>query len=310
MKSFKYSLIIGAFVSVALVGCLKDDAYDKRENQAAESHEGGKQNVVSIALTATTTGNHLQLAFAQSSKDTTFNAIPVSLGGQPATEDIQVTLMLNPALLGSYNADNGTAHEQAPSNLYTILNPGSATAGYVVTIPKGANTGYLQVKLKPSNFLGFDYALGMQISSVTSGYLIASNLSTGILAIGVKNQWDGIYSYKGFTLRAGDASLTGNFFSKEMTLITKGATSVGFGSAPLWGDGNSGIAIGNPVLTFDPTGTPPYPVTIYSPEGAKNAPGYNSRYDPTTKTFYISMTWGAGPASRLSTDTLTYLRSR
>ena len=310
MKFFKYSLIIPIILSVALPGCLKDDAFDRNENQAVESHNGGKQNVVSIALTATTTSNHLQLAFAQSSADTTFNAIPVSLGGQPATEDVQVKLALDPALLGSYNADNSTAHEEAPSNLYTVVNSGDSATGYVVTIPKGSNTGYLQLKLKPSDFLGFDYAIGVQISSVSTGYLIASNLSTGIVAIGVKNQWDGVYSYKGYSLRAGDASLTGYFMDKELSLVTKGATSVGFGTSPLWGDGNSGIAIGNPVLTFNPTGASPYPVTIFSPEGAKNDPGYASHYDPDTKTFYISMTWGAGPAKRLSTDTLTYIRPR
>jgi len=51
-------------------------------------------------------------------------------------------------------------------------------------------------------------------------------------------------------------------------------------------------------------------VTITSAGGAYNNPGYTSVYDPGTKTFFISFTWGAGPSSRLSTDTLSYLGPR
>jgi hypothetical protein len=270
----------------------------------------GAQNVVYIGLTATSNDNHLQLAFEKSDADTTFDAVPIQIAGGEAKEDIQVTLAYDPAILGDYNTANGTTHEEAPASLYTVLNEGDSAGGYIVTIPKGSSTGYLQIKLKPNDFLGFDYALGLKIVGVPKGYVISTNFNTGILAIGVKNEWDGIYSYKGFTLRAGDATLTGNFSGKQMPLITKGAASVGFGGYALWGDGASGIAIGFPVLSLDLSSGPPYPVTITSDGGAYNAPGYDSRYDPDTRTFYISYTWGAGPASRLSTDTLTYIGPR
>jgi hypothetical protein len=308
MKFLNSLFFLSTALSMLVSGCLKDDAYDNHEIQS--TRPDGAQNAVYIALTATSNSNHLQLAFEKSDADTTFDAVPVTLAGNAATEDVQVTLIYNPALLGNYNADNGTTHEEAPTDLYTVTNPGDAQAGYVVTIPKGSNTGYLQLKLKPNDFLGYDYALGLQIASVSSGYLISTNYNTGILAIGVKNEWDGIYSYKGYSLRAGDPTLTGNFSGKEMPLVTKGATSVGFGSIPLWGDGNSGISIGNPVLTLDLNSGPPNPITITSDGGAYNYPGYDSRYDPASKTFYIGYTWGAGPSARASFDTLTYLRPR
>ncbi|MBS1745625.1 MAG: DUF1735 domain-containing protein [Bacteroidetes bacterium] len=308
LKNIKFLSVTVAMSAVVFSGCLKDDAFDNHEIQSVAPD--GAQNAVYIGLTATSNSNHLQLAFEKSDVDTTFDAIPVQIAGGEATEDIQVTLAYDPAILGDYNTANGTTHEEAPTSLYTVTNTGDSINGYVVTIPKGSSTGYLQIKLKPNDFLGFDYALGMKIVSVSKGYLISSNFNTGILAIGVKNEWDGIYSYKGFTLRAGDNTLTGYFSGKQMALITKGATSVGFGGYALWGDGASGIAIGFPVLNLDLTSGPPYPVTITSDGGAYNDPGYNSRYDPDTKTFYISYTWGAGPASRLSTDTLTYVGPR
>jgi hypothetical protein len=299
---------LAVILSAVFASCLKDDAFDNHEIQSVRPD--GPQNAVYVGLTATSNSNHLQLAFDNSDADTTFNAVPILLAGGTAPQDIQVTLAYDPAILGDYNTANGTMHEEAPTSLYSVLNQGDSVNGYVVTIPKGQTTGYLQLKLKPSDFLGYDYALGLKIVSVTSGYIISSNFNTGILAIGVKNEWDGVYDYKGYALRAGDATLTGYFSGKTMDLITKGTNSVAFGSLALWGDGNSGIGIGNPLLTIDNSSAPPYPVTVTSDAGAYNLPGYNSRYDPTTKTFYIAFTWGAGPAARQSIDTLTYTGPR
>lgn len=302
-----YSKITGLLAAaVFFAGCLKDKDYEDGKIQSLRSL--GDQKVVSIGLTAASTDNHLVLVFDNVDKDTSFELVPIQLPSR-ATEDVKVSVTLNPALIGDYNGLNGTVHDVAPDNIYTILNPAD-TSGYIVTIPKGSYTGYLSLKINPRSFLGNDYAIGFQISKVPAGYLISSNLGSGVAAVAIKNDWDGIYSYKGYSLRGGDASLTGNFSGKEMSLITAGATSLSFGSLAVWGDGNSLIGIGNPVLEIDNSGTPPYPVNITSSGGAINAPGYNSRYDPDTKTFYISFTWGGGPSSRLSTDTLTYLRPR
>lgn len=311
MKSYmKINLLLLVMLTIAATGCLKDKDYDDGVIQSLRSR--GTQKVVEMSLTATSNLNYLNIAFDNEDKDTTFDLIPVTLAdAKPAPEDIRVTLVPNPALIGSYNADHETAHEEAPANLYTVLNPAAPGGGYVVTIPKGSNTGILELKINPRNFLGFDYALGFQISKIEpAGYIISTNLGSGVVAIGIKNEYDGIYDIKGYALRAGDASLTGNFTDREMPLVTSGATSVRFGTLALWGDGNSQISIGPPNLQINTAAPAPYPVTITSSGGATNAPGYTSRYDPDTRTFYISFTWGAGPAARLATDTLTYNRPR
>src|SRR5690349_9870654 len=113
-NSLKYTLVFLSLISITLWGCLKDDSFDNHQSESVAGD--GNQKVVSMAITATNTTNHLQMAFDKSDVDTTFNAIPVTLAGQPATEDIQVTVVYNPALLGDYNAANGTAHEEAPTN--------------------------------------------------------------------------------------------------------------------------------------------------------------------------------------------------
>lgn len=306
MKKYLLTLVT---LSALLTGCLKDKNV---EDQVYGLQGLEDRNLIELSLTPLTTDNFLAISLNSTNTDTTMNLIPVTFASNKvAEEDIKVILEPAPALIGDYNATHETTIEEAPSTVYQILNPVATGGGYVVTIPKGSRTGYLQIKFKPSNFLGFDYGVAMKISRIENpGYLISKNFATGIVNIVIKNQWDGVYSYKGYSLRAGDATLTGYFSGKEMPLVTSGSTSVTFGKLALWGDGNSQIGIGNPKLFINTSQPAPHPVTISSDGGAYNAPGYTSRYDPATKTFFISFTWGAGPAARLSTDTLTYLRAR
>lgn len=328
MKSLKHSFLIPVLLSVSIFGCLKDKGYDDRDNQAGETHNGGNENVISVALTATTTSNHLLLALDQSSNDTTLNAIPVTLAGQAAKEDIQVTLMLDPALLGSYNADNGTAHEEASSSVYSVVNAGDSATGYIVTIPKGSNTGYLQIKLVPSNFLGFDYAIGVQISSVSPGYLIASNLSTGILAIAVKNLWDGRYQlvqrqtgWAAYGIADGET----NTWPSDVSIVTASAVSDDFSTAeggnlqPAFTPGGGTTVFGatSPRFTFDPATNALVSVTNTSPDDGRgrtlslNPAVTDSRYDPSTKTIYAAYIMKqTGRPNQFIYDTLTYLGSR
>jgi len=301
---------------VTMTGCLKDKNYDDGINQSIHSDNKDLQKVVEISLTTTNTTNYLSLSFDKSPRDTVINLIPVSLaGGIVADQDIKVVMVKNASLIGDHNANSGASSAEAPANSYTVQNPASSDGtGYVVTIPKGQSMAFLSIKMIPNTFLGKDYAVGYQIARIeTPGYLVSSNLSRGVVSIGIKNEYDGIYSLKGYTLRAGDASLTGYFTKAEWPLVTSGATSVAYGATPLWGDGNSGIAIQRPNLSINTAAPLPggaFPVTISTSDPVFNNPGYQSKYDPATKTFYISFTWGAGPAARLSTDTLTYVKPR
>ena len=120
-----------------------------------------------------------------------------------------------------------------------------------------------------------------------------------------KNKWDGVYEMSGSTLRAGDAARTGTFTPIEMPLATSAANEVTFGKLQVWAD-NSGVGIGNPVLTINADNS----VDVSSDGGAYNVPGSPNYYDPATKTFYLDFTWGAGPTRRRATDVLVYLRPR
>jgi hypothetical protein len=326
-NSLIYKSIFLVIISAVSFGCLKDDAFDNKEIQSI--HGSGQQNVVAIALTATTTSNHLQLAFNKSDVDTTFDAIPVTLAGKPANEDIQVTLLINPALLGSYNANNGTLHEEAPTSVYSITNSGDSATGYLVTIPKGSNTGYLQLKIKPNDFLGVDYALGVEISNISpSGYLIASNLSTGILAIATKNLWDGIYTLTQKTVgwaAYGIADGETYTWPSDVALITASAVAddihtaeAGFGQpAFVTGGGITSFGATATRYVFDPVTNALVDVINTVPDDGRGRTFFlnpavpDSRYDPVTKTIYASyqMTQNGRP-NQYFYDTLTYIGPR
>jgi hypothetical protein len=299
---FKLSLACGMMLTVAS-GCLKDKYVD---DGLAGPLISESPNVIELPgpIRATTSYNSsYAVSLNDSENDTTLNLVPVRLAANdPATEDIQVTLELDPSLLEAYNDSTGSALVEVPAGAYTLAN------NMVVTIPRGSREGYLQMTVKPSAIISGEFGLGFRIKSVSSSnYLVSGNFNNAVVIVGVKNKYDGVYDNDGYALRAADPVLTGNYQNSEVQLITTGPNSVIYDELAYWGDGASGIGIGNPELAINPTTNK---VTITSSGGAMNAPGYDSRYDPATKTFYISFTWGAGPAARLKIDTLGYTGPR
>jgi len=317
----KSSLIVSSVLAIIASGCLKDEEYDNGKIQSVRS--AGTQKIIEIKLTAASVENVLSLALDESLNDTVIDLIPVNLASvDPAPQDLHVTLAANPQIIADYNAAH-TDTTVTPSNpdpsgvvthyqvaeLYTIVNPGG-----IVTIPKGSHTGYLQIKFKPSDFLGDTYAVGFTLNKIDeSGYTLSGNMNNGMVVINIKNQYDGVYSRKGYALRAGDADLTGPIGPDEISLTTLSGNTVQWIENHQWGNGGGQLAatIAYPIWTINNDNT----VTVTSdggpfPSGLMNFPGYDSRYVPATRTFYVKATWGGGPGVREMTDTLVYLRPR
>ena len=288
-----------AFV-LTLTACLNDSEYD---NNWIGTKNNGNQNFVEVHLTSADNSNFLAFSYNSMDKDTTVSKlIPINLTSGPAASDVSVTFQLLDTLKSTLvdslvNIDGLVLPDL---NKIKILNSDNK-----VIIPKGSSTGYVQVKFNPKNLIGPTTIFAIQITAISDPKYTISNLSKGYAEIGIKNQWDGIYLLKGKTLRAGDAAKTGSVPPYKMPLITAGASSVKFAKLQQWADG-SGVGIDYPVLTIDASNK----VTIVSSAGAINNPGYQSTYNPTKREFYISFTWGAGPSSRLGTDTLTYVGPR
>ena len=301
---FKINLFLALFLSFLMSGCLKDKDYEDGLIQSV--HSNGDQKIIEIGVTTTSTSNFLQLAFNPTDNDTVLNLIPVTLASaNPASEDINVTLVSNPALIGNYNALNGSIHEEAPSSVYTLLNPVSSDGGVIVTIPKGSHTGYLQIKIKKSNYLGHDYAFAYQISKIDKpGYLISTNLGTGIVAVGIKNKWDAVYRSKGSFVHP-NAAFTSSWTYDDgiiRELIT--FSQYGVYIYPLE---TKAVTFGvelDLTVNADNTVSTVFLGTTDDLDAVPNP----SHYDVATKTFFIDAYYGGH--TRHLIDTLQYVRER
>jgi hypothetical protein len=297
------STLILSLVSLVMSGCLKDKAYD--DEQIQSTRPVGTPSVIELKLTATSTANFLTEAFPNSNNDTIVQILPVNLAtANPAPEDINVTLSIDSSVVNKYNNDNGTAYAIPTSSMYTVVNPGN-----VVTIPKGSNTAYLQIKFKSAAFLGADWALGFKIASVDKpGYTISGNMNWSVVAIAVKNQWDGNYSATGYFQHPTSPRAI-NISGEDV--ITTGPNSV---TKPL-GDLGSGVLI-NMTINADNTvtitaGSGANPTTQGIPGGTTvNGVVYNNRYDPATKSFYLYYGYPYPSPTRIIYEKVTYVKSR
>lgn len=216
--------------------------------------------------------------------------------------DINITLAVSPALIDNYNA----AHSVDDS---TALMPAAAfTMPTTVTIPAGQRRVEVPVSIV-STLLDPNFTYGIPVTITdASGEVVSKNFASVVVRVAVKNRYDGKYSYKGYIFREGDPVLTGNFKGLTSDLETNGANGLNFPN-PVWSNGTGVGGIGGLTINVDPTTNK---VVMKSKDNASlgNAPGYDNRYDPATKTFYLSFKWGNSPNSRAATDTLTYTGPR
>jgi hypothetical protein len=114
---------------------------------------------------------------------------------------------------------------------------------------------------------------------------------------------------KGYVLRAGDDVLSGYYKNRTYKLATSGPNTVLLDRNIAWGNSATNYCggIGHWTITISEATTPnPITVTDATNAAVTILPTYNNRYDPATKTFYMSVYWGSGPTNRATTDTLVY----
>ena len=164
------------------------------------------------------------------------------------------------------------------------------------------------------------YGLGFRIVSAEGGK-IATLESSFVVGIGLKNQWDGVYTISGNFVHP-NTCLVGDFFTnssnggyREIQLITNGTNSLRRnlgGRENLYAYNNC-----NSAPTYFTAVVPRYQI---NPDNTVTTIGGHpdntvvfdqfpdSRYDPVTKTFYLH--YGYNAQSRLVFETMRYLRPR
>lgn len=299
MNQLKINLFFFFLLALGLTACLKENQQNIDSDRSLDIVEFANVGSNTAGVSSVYPGYYTDLGTLLSGESAKFNVNVNFSGAAEAPEDVTVNVELDTAALAVYNKQNGTSYVVPPADIFTF--PTS------IVIKKGTRIAQAQTTITNTSNFSFDdaYALPLKISSASKG-TISSNFGKAIFAFGVRNKYDGHYSLKGFTLRGGDPVKTGNFVRPAgMDLITVGGNIVQFGELQVWAD-LTGVGVGNPIITVKADNS----LTLSSEGNILNAPGYDSRYDPDTRTFYLSFTWGAGPAARLAVDTLTYVGVR
>lgn len=304
MKKILSIASIGLGLLIGATGCLKDKDFDNNKFGIS------KPDASPVGVGFPEAANKINtFSVLPSTSPQTFKVALVNLlSDMPAEEDLTITLQRDTSIAYNYNNDPDT---KTP---VVEFDAAALASTYKVFIPKGQRTGYLDLTIVNSSTLDLTklYGVGLKIVSVDkSGVTISTNLQKVLIGVAIQNIYDGVYSGKCYILRGGDPAKTGSF-SFEIALATNGPTSVIFKDYHKWADGTN-VGIDYPIFTIDPatnavtvSSQPATPLAV----PVANAPGYNSRYEPATKTIYASYTWNAGPTARLIIDTLTYLKPR
>jgi hypothetical protein len=225
------------------------------------------------------------------------------------TSDITLNFTVDNAAMDAYSAEVQAAdtsihwsYELYPA--FTILdNP--------VTIKAGTRNAYVHVRVSRADTIRLTakYMIPITITQASANVTIAANMQTVLWQLPIANKWEGTYKYKGTILREGDAVLSGYYKGRTMKMATAGPNSVAMMTPLAWAGSNGNIGgISNFIITISESAVPNPITSISDPTNAavKMLSSYPNRYDPATKTFYLSAYWGTGPTNRATTDTLVY----
>lgn len=306
----KISIFSLSFLVLLGTGCMKDKGFDNQEYginyPGSVSGNGIGFNGASVKGVGLNSG-----ATDPQVIDADYTTVALFSGTTTATKDINVQVELDPTILSEYNAANGTSILLLDPSVYTIQLSG-------FKIPAGSQN--VPVVISVNSTVTLDpmesYAIPMRIVSADAGYTVASNMSTRLLKISLKNAYDGVYEDVFYNVHplynpAGDGDVV------EVELQTTGPNSVklywpgeGYYNPAVLNGGLSAFGSQEPEYTIDPS---TYAVTVFNSfPGATTAysmyPGFNSYYDIATKKMYVK--WGYSSLTRYWEQTFTYLRPR
>ena len=296
MKQTIKLTLLGSVMAVAFSGCLKDKGYDNGEYGVEVVERKG-------------------VSFPQSTTS------PISISLLPSSTP---TVMTNPIVtLESIGAQSSDVNVKVALDSNLVLDAGLTVLPYSeftfnenLTIKAGKLLDSVRVSL--TNTDGLDktanYGIGFVLVSADNGFQVASNMRTVVIQINIRNIYDGIVELRGETYHPLNAALAGRVSPYETILVTSGATSVFLGEPHRWADGSGSILSGaiNPEylvneatneITITNAGTDPNTIVT-------NTPGYDSYYDPATKTMFASWTYAGSGGNRVFTDTIVWLSPR
>lgn len=273
---------------VLFTSCIKEKysaELDYNTDRLVTEFTQGREEIVVLSLDALPATQTIDLAELKASSRSKFSG------------SYTVQLIQNNTLIADYNTNNGTSYTEAPANAIQVQ-------ALSYTLSADQRSVKIRATVNTSNLIAGEYAIGLSIAQVSNGEIsgVAKNM---LVAVSVKNQYDGVYRVYGYFSHPNPAN-TGAFDADGIEFITAGSTSVDMydpssgGGQPFIG----GFFAVYPNITVNPA-TNAVTVTVPGQSTAIHPNGAQSRYDPASKTFYIYYGYNSG-APRLAWDTCVY----
>lgn len=281
------SLFLG--IIMLAIGCTKVE-------KAEDIGEGG-QTIVKIQSDDGYTSAFVELK----SGSQTVNLLDVRRdipNGAELNKTMKVIVKEDPAVLSVYNShlEPADRFDLLPANSFTAdaSNPKSGS-DYTVSFAAGEFSKWMKITVPNATILdpNAKYGLGFLVTSIDQTGKISKILDSVVVAVGVKNQWDGDYRAKGVFHHPVNGPRD---IDENKTLATYSPNSV---IANLGDLGSSGYQM---ILTINADNT----VTI-APAGATpniDQSWGDNYYDPATQSFHLHYSYNTA-APRIVEEVIT-----
>lgn len=291
-KIFKAPVAVIAVTCLLFIfsSCLKNNQYYYDLKDVGAS--------IDMPLAAFNTNAVFALPLDVADTPTTYPVFVNVASPQVLGKSVTATLGLDTAYLDQYNVANGTSYEVLPDSDYSV-------SSWDLTVPAKQRLANVIVKIYTIKIdASHNYVLPL---TITKASLPIENWNHLLINVTAKNAYDGIYVLTGYAQHPTSASLTGPFGPVDVNLITSGQYSVAMDQQPWSTASGSGLPSSYfPNLTVDPSTNN---VTITNAQFGStvlNSPGYNSHYDPSSKTIYAGWQYNGSSGTRVFRDTLVY----
>jgi hypothetical protein len=295
-------LSLGLILATVFFSCKKDDVDYNTDRVIAEFTDAASGGVVAFEFTS-------------NSQEVDIAELRLFMRSW-AKKDVTVKIKNDPAAIGDFNTANGTTYQALPSSAFVFVND-------EYTLTQKERTTPVTIRLDPNNVLNGNYAIGLSITDVDDGD-VSGTASTIVVAISVKNKYDGRYNVTGSVVDASGV-YTGIHPRANVELRTAGADAVDYldpqyaAAAPINDNVYVIVNIGTaaPALLFAPRftfNTTTNKCTRISdnagtmPDATIGTPNQFTITSPNSKNFQIKYTAYAGRFT--VTETYTYVGPR
>lgn len=221
---------------------------------------------------------------------------------------LTVKLAADPSQIQAYNDANGANYLELPTDAYEIVGDLNA-----VTFQPGEDVKQVMIKVNKDMLdLSSQYALAFRLVDA-GGATVSKTMNTVIYSIGIKNEYDGMYSVQGYVYHpSAPRPVAGT-----KHLVTAGPNSVIVELGDLGAAGYYALLTvnGTQVTVTEAPGAAGAPYTAF-PNGLPDSnPGYtaawagsplcNNTYDPATGTFYLRYGYVGSTGWRVTEEILT-----